>query len=276
MELYLDGQLQRERLAEVERRIATEPALRAIVEQQAQLDQLLGQWAKSPAANPAFIEQLAASGLGEGGPSDGAAGHEAQPAPLTVRPRQSPSPWRQRGLAAAAVLACTMTWVFFGWDQLKSLVAPENEYGHTTVAQMYQREVQSGFEPNWVCEDDQEFAQTFHERQGIGLLLKPLPEGVRMAGLAYREGFTEQATCMLAYVGEQPVLVIAARESQVADRLLENNAEQQLSIFTRPLGELMLVEVSPLDRPRLLEFLYQAEVPAAPTGRVPGAPRSEN
>ena len=268
LELYLDGQLEAERSAHFEKRIAAEPGLKAVVRQQTELDGLLGQWCQPPAVDSTFVARL---GDGDSASHDQQPSEQPDKVVLRATKPRSPESWRQRGLAAVALLACALTWVFFGWEQLKSLVTPEQGYTQTTVAQLYQDAVQAGFEPDWLCKDDQEFAQTFHDRQGTGLLLNPLPQDVRMAGLAYREGFTEQATCMFAYADEQPVLVIAARSAEISERLLQVG-DQGLSVFTRELGDLTLVEVSPLDRARILEFFYESEVPSEPTGHIPGAP----
>lgn len=263
LELYLDGQLSDDRAAEMDRRLAAEPALKAIAERQELVDASLGRLFKAPKVDAAFLAELGANDL----PS------EQQQVTLPPKPElQQARDWRQTGLAVAALLACVMTWTFYGWDQLQNLFSPAGGYEQITVAQLYQDAVQAGFEPDWLCKDDQEFAQTFYDRQGAGLLLRPLPEGVRMAGLAYRQGFTKRATSMFAYVEDKPVLLVVAQSAKVEAELLRNDSDQDVSIFTRKLGDLTLVEVSPLDQPRLLDYVYRAEVPQAPTGHVPGTP----
>lgn len=271
LELYLDGQLSEDRAVIVERRIAAEPLLQAVVERQEQLDASLGELFQSPALNAEFLEKLA---------TESDLDQDEQPATVLVRPAKPEATkldatrpaWRQQGLAVAAMLACVLVWTFYGWDEFIGLVSPEGGYEQITVARLYQDAVEDGFKPEWLCEDDQEFAQTFYDRQGTGLLLKPLPDGVRMAGLAYREGFTKKATSMFAYVDDKPVLLVAARTSEVERGLLKNDTDQQLSVFTRKLGDLTLVEVSPLEGPQLLDSVYEADVPDQPTGHVPGTP----
>lgn len=280
LELYLDGQLSGDRAAQAEVRISQVPAMQTAVTQQERIDNSLKQQFESPAVSDAFLQQLL---------STKQAGQESEASPVEEAPlveeaspkvvlRTDDDVRRQRRtqlLAVAATLACVSLWGTYGLDQLKQLWQPNEGYAKLTVAQVYREAVQSGFEPDWLCEDDQQFAQTFADRQGQGLLLEPLPEGVRMAGLAYLKGFARKATSMFAYVENEPVLVMVGRTESVSESLLKADEELGISVFTRRLGELTLVEVTPFDTPRVLSSLRLAEVPAKPTGHVPGAPWTE-
>lgn len=273
LELYLDGQLSGERLMEAKKRISQVPAMQRAAMQQERINHSLKKQFQPPAVSEAFLQTLLA-----GGTQPNESLNEPVAEAVVVAPAKPPSDAQARRqrrmqiLAIAASLACVAMWSSFGWDQLKQLWQPNGGYEQLTVAQVYRDAVEQGFKPDWLCEDDQEFAKTFADRQGEGLLLKPLPEGIRMAGLAYLSGFTPQATSMLAYVEEKPVLLMVGRKDLVSEASLAINSEQGISVFTRQLGELMLVEVTPFDKPRLLDFVTTAEVPTAPTGHVPGTP----
>ncbi|MEM9352633.1 MAG: hypothetical protein AAGA92_06450 [Planctomycetota bacterium] len=268
LELYLDGQLAGDRAAQAQARIAEVPAMQAAVAQQEQIDGSLKRQLQAPAVSDDFLQSLVAGGKAvEGDPS------AADEAPLvTLPPRDANRQRRTQLLAVAASLACVALWGSFGWDQLKLFWEPAGAYPQISVAQVYQGAVDRGFEPDWLCEDEQEFAQTFADRQGQALLLEPLPEGIRMAGLAYLDGFTPQATSMFAYVDDRPVLVMVGRRDEVSSSLLDGDPAKGIAVFTRKLANLTLVEVTPFEEPRVLDSLTLAEVPSAPTGRVPGAP----
>lgn len=265
LELYLDGQLSGDRAAQAETRISQVPAMQAAIAQQERIDGSLKQQFQPPAVSEAFLQTLLA------GKEGGLEPVEEEPPKVVLRASEAGRQRRMQLLAIAATLACVSVWSAFGWNELQQLWQPRQGYAQLTVAEVYQEAVRTGFEPDWLCEDDQQFAQTFADRQGQALLLEPLPEGVQMAGLAYRQGLTPQATSMYASVEGQPVLVMVGRTSLVSESLLEADSERGLAVFTRRLGGLTLVEVTPFDTPRVLDSLTLAKVPAAPTGHVPGA-----
>lgn len=266
LELYLDGQLSGDRAAQAEARIAQVPAMQSALAQQERIDSSLRQRFQPPAVNDDFLQALRAGGAVPSEPAE-----ETLPQ-VTPRSRDANHQRRMQLLALAATLACVSVWGSLGWDGVMEVFQPRQGYAQFTVAKVYQRAVRRGFEPDWLCEDDQEFAKTFAERQGQALLLEPLPDGVRMAGLAYLNGLTPQATSMFAYVEDQPVLVVVDRTELITESLLEADKERGLAVFTRRLGGLTLVEVTPFDKPRVLGSLLLAEVPTEPTGHVPGTP----
>lgn len=269
LELYLDGKLAADRMEEARSRIAEVPAMQHAASQQQLIDEGLKRQFQPPAINEQFLEKLKAAGDKNSSPAQ----HDSPkvvPRSVALGNRRQQ---RTRLLAVAASLACLVAWGTFGLDGLKQFwTSPSNRYAMLTVEQVYQQTVDNGFKPDWLCEDDQEFAQTFADRQGQGLLLKPLPPGVQMAGLAYIRGLTPQATSMLAKVDDQLVLIMVCRKRLVSESLLAHSGEHQVSIFERELGDLIAVEVTPHSEPRILDYLYAAEVPAEPTGHVPGTP----
>ena len=119
---------------------------------------------------------------------------------------------------------------------------------------VYAETVDAGFRPGWLCEDDREFAQTFDRRHGQPLLLRDLPEGSRMLGLAYYGGLTPRTTSLLCEVDSQPVMVFIDNSSADAETPLTEPTDQ-LNIFSRSMGDLMLFEVTPLDESRVLAWL---------------------
>ncbi len=257
LEKYLDGQLSDSEAESLADRMG-EDALQAAVSQQQTIDNSLRSSFAPPPIDLAFLSKLQA---------------EAGDDVVVVAPRMSARERQTRWAAVLLSVACVLAWILVGSGQLVELLTAPAPYGQRSIAQVYQSSVDSGFRPDWRCEDDQQFAQTFLDRQGQGLLLETLPQGVQMAGLAYLPGITEHATCMFARVDGVPVLVVVERSERLPDSLQQANSGDSLSVFTRQLEDLTLVEVTPLSEPRVLDFLQPGEVPAEPTGHVPGEPR---
>ena len=189
--------------------------------------------------------------------------------PAEVTPVERPAAPRTRlpSWAVAAVLLLGVgSWAFFARSML---FGPTGGYETRAVAMIYDDKVRSGFEPDWFCEDEKLFADTFAERQGAGVWLKPLPEGVRMAGLAYLGGFSSQTTSMLAWVDDRPVLLLVDKADRLKPSALKETGD--LHVHVTRLGDLSVVEVSPLEEPSVAPFLYLRAPPGEPTGRVPGA-----
>lgn len=168
---------------------------------------------------------------------------------------------------AAILLIGVGAWLF----QARQLFLPDDSgYEQVGVVAIYQAEVDRGFEPDWFCEDEKRFADTFAERQGQGVWLRPLPEGVRMAGLAYLKGLTADATSVMAWVDDKPVLVVVEKTNKVPGRLLRADEGSSVNVFAQQIGDLTAIEITPFDEPRVAPSLYLREPPAEPTGRVPG------
>lgn len=169
---------------------------------------------------------------------------------------------------AALLLIGIGSWVVMG---LGYLFPEPDHYRERMAVAIYQKVVDKGFEPDWFCEDEKLFADTFAERQGKGVWLRPLPEGIRMAGLAYHKGLGESTTSMLAWVDDKPVMLFVDKSNAIPKRLLEDRPDDDLQIFTQRLGNLTIVEVTPFEESKIASFLYLAEPPKEPTGRVPGS-----
>ena len=176
-----------------------------------------------------------------------------------------------RYAVAASLLAFVGFWSLYGERLVRRLTQPVADYTQRNVLLVYENAVSQGFRPDWFCDDEKPFADTFFERQGAGVWLRTLPDGVRMAGLAYLRGLSPAATCLLAWVDDEPVLVVVERAGKIPTELLVPRSGARTRIFQQTLGGLQVIEVTPHDAPRVSGSLYLAAPPAAPTGRVPGA-----
>ena len=69
-----------------------------------------------------------------------------------------------------------------------------------------------------------------------------------------RNGVSEKTLGFLARVQDKPVIVFADRAERDSAQQL---SDPQLHLFKRQVGPIVLYEVSPLDKPKLLDLFYQ-------------------
>lgn len=240
LDAYLDRALPADERDAMKRELDVSPELRAAVELQGRIDESLRR-SFAPSKPPAELLSRLSDAAG-------------------VQPPAKP---RSRWLKIAAVaIAATIVWAVVGWQFFAGRFKTPNYDPNTPLETIYATSVADGFKPKWVCDDPHEFASTFQTRQGQPLLLADLPPGTKMAGLAYFGGLSRYTTAMLARVDGQPVLVFVDKAS--ADtHPAEPSATSGLHLFRKELGPLVLYELTPLDHPSVMDYLYQSDVPPA-------------
>ena len=237
LEAYLDGTLSEATRAQFAREVEQDRELQAAAELQRRIDAVLVRHFQAPAPPTDVASRLRA------------------PATLAV-----PRPWRRRALLTAAAAAAAAIWGVLGW-QLYTPPHRRPVYDpRVPLPTIYENSVAAGFKPTWVCEDDHVFASTFFERQGQGLLLSQLPEGSRMEGLAYFGGLSGTTTTMLARVDGTPVMVFVDRLEADA-RQAKPARSSGLHLFRKELPGLVMYELTPFNKPRVMDYLYPADVP---------------
>jgi hypothetical protein len=174
--------------------------------------------------------------------------------------RSLPYPWQ---LIAVGVTAVAI-WALLIWVLLPSRRA-DVVFTARPLTEVYRETVEHGFEPYYVCEDEERFRSTFFHRHGEALKLADLPAGRQMVGLSYLPAISRHSTAMLAKVDQQPVIVFVDKLSR--DRPIEAPSEASgLRMFRRELGSLVLYEITPFDEPRMISFLIPAAPPAGECG----------
>lgn len=237
IDAYLDAALAPDEREQIARQLAVNSQLQADVELQSRVDQSLARLFAPPA------------------PPDG----------LLLRLRQSavamPASGRQRRMKVAALAtAATIIWAMLTWYFFAGGTAAPRYSPNLPLETIYEKCVADGFRPKWVCEDKHEFASTFFARQGQGLLLADMPAGAKMEGLTYCGGLSRYTTTMLARVDGSPVMIFVDRATADTHPTLPPG-EAKLHLFRKELGPLVLYELSPLDQPKLSDYLYLADVP---------------
>jgi hypothetical protein len=151
------------------------------------------------------------------------------------------------GLAAAVLIVSAALWLFAAsvLGERPNRLAP---LYHSTVAQ--------GFIPQIVCTTPDEFAGWLASNYGQALYPADDP-GIEYVGWSYAHVVSVYSGVLLARVDGHPVVVVMDR-SEREDIRQGRGDDRGLTIHRRRLGELVLYEVTPLDRPRILPVLSPA------------------
>lgn len=247
VDLYIDGLLEGEELAAFERELGESAVLRGQIESQELIDSGLR---KLFAYDPSRAV-LPASILGEAGDSarNGVIGR-IDGSTATRGAARASAPWsrlRIYAMAAAVLLAAAGIWatyVHLTTPSFEKLLSPAEVYAMVD-------------KPEFICKDDREFADAVNKRLGQPLVLAMSP-GVSALGWAYGDDYNgkivgPKTMVLINKVDDQKVLVFMDRRRE--DRKLEVPAGSGLKLFRKEIGALVVYEVTPLDRARVIEQL---------------------
>ena len=252
LEAYLDGLLDNADRAEFETTLAGESALRAAAELQGRIDASLTRAFSAPAPSEHQVAMLLASKSA------------AEANPDSVR-------WARVGwIAGALAAAAAVAWALLG-NPLAERRGDGRQFAARPLPDVYREALANGFEAAYNCSEAERFADTFNRRQGAPLKLLKLPVGVRMLGLAYPGGLSRDTTAMLCRVDGQPVMLFVDRRA--ADQAFAtDHSDKSVRVFRSERDGLVFYEVTPLDKPRVLDFL--APVSAEGPSELPSANRA--
>jgi hypothetical protein len=243
IDLYIDGLLTGEDLTAFERELRESAGLRAELKAQERVDADLREMFEYDAMRAG--DPLASSPVVVG---------RIEPAPdgsvTVVRPERPQSRGRFRWYAVAAVLLLGVGI----WATYINLTTPTFEK-FLSPAEVYAMVDQ----PEFVCKDDREFAAAIEKRLGQPLVLAAAP-GIHAIGWAYGDDYHgkivgSKTMVLINKVHDQKVLVFMDRLRD--DRTLElpPGMGSDLNIFRREVGKLVLYEVTPLDKPEVIDRL---------------------
>jgi hypothetical protein len=215
IDAYLDDSMEPADCARFEASLASSPQLREQIELQGRIDDSLTR----------LFGPVPAAGA-------------------TNVPARSVRPWII-ALAAAVLLASAAVWIVAG---LVMGPQPVNRLGpiyHYTLA--------SGFEPEIVCTTPAEFADWVRTNYGQALYPGDDP-GVEYVGWSYGPVVSGYSGILLARVDGEPVIVVMDRREREYTRQAHPE-DPGLSMHRRRIGELVLYEVTPHGRARILPLL---------------------
>ena len=249
LDAYLDGVMAPDECAEFQREIDSDDDLRAQVELQKEIDQAFGRLFQPPSAErvPVVITDLRQS--------------EPYTLPTTTKRDWGAVP---RRLAVAAALVAGVFGGWLTWNALQPS-SVSNSYGPwRSIEVVYADSVANGMKPEWTCDSEPEFADSIRNHFGYAAVIPfELPDGMAALGLAYCNSISRRTVCFLAEVNDEPVIVFIDRVETDSGQTIEESSG--LNLFSRRIGRLVLYELSPLEKPALLELFYDPDAdPTAP------------
>jgi len=250
LESYLDGQMSPADAKAFEHKLRGNRAMEKEITIQRAIDQSLHRSFSPPSPPKALLELL----------KDPSSKDSLLPEKTTILRDQKPTKRSVR--TVLMVLAAVVAWVIVGWRYL-DVMDQADGYRELALAEIYENRIESGFKPKWVCEDDREFAKTFFDRNGQAILLQAIPEGTEMVGLAYLAGVGPKTTTLMARVDGHPVMVFVDRAEEDASPD-KPGWLSGLTLFREQRDGLVFYELTPLDRPRVIEWLQPVELSEVP------------
>lgn len=267
LEAYLDGALTGEDLAAFQRELAANPALRAEIEAQERINDSLGRLFARDAAvrlpGDATItvadDPPTALPTAQSAPALRLAGSQAAQAAPTPVPATARRSLRSNVLVGiAAMLALT-----FGGLYVTGWLGPADFFGSSRPVvqpwQVYERKVSTGFNPDWVCENDEQFIKVTNDLWGESLLARGT-DLIQIVGWSYYEPvFSASTGVLLTKVEGTPVIVVMDRKEK--DRKLRIPESKGLQLFREEKGNVVLYEVTPYKEPRVLPVIRTGPFP---------------
>lgn len=246
LERYLDGVMNADERAAFEGELTADAGLRAQVETHRRVCRALHALAEPPR------EALPTGPL-----------RFAEPAPPARSHR-----WVKVGAVAASIglpLAAAI-WYFAPRPRPARYEPPSSETyqarHRALILDEYRKQLAAGFRPSEVCTTDAEFVEWTTRSLGRGL--KPLHKGTsegtaepQLAGWSRSTTFSAYTGLLLASVDGKPVMVVM--DQAPPDRMVpEEDAVGSPRLFRRKVGGVWLIEVTPLDRPRVITMIEPA------------------
>jgi hypothetical protein len=242
LEMHLDGLLQGEPRVEFQRRLDRDPELRREIELQDRVDQSIRRlFAPSPMKLPTS-------------PATNSVSSSRTIAPSVSRTRSHPSSWRSRVAAIAAILA----FVIGAWSIVLNIPRTNPRYtppSWQSLEAIYAQRIDQGFEPDWICDNEIQFERAFLGQYDQALQLRPTPSSIQTLGLAYANTMSERTMMLLARVDGEPVMVFIDRLNRDTNPTLAEDSP--LTLHQTTIGSLVLYEMSPFGRPRVLEYFHE-------------------
>lgn len=161
--------------------------------------------------------------------------------------RRFGAPWY--GLAAAILLGVLGVWSGLRWVDL----------GRSPLEREYLRTVAAGFEPQEVCTTDAEFTRWMQEKFGHPMVVKDPPPDLELVGWSYSKAISSYTGLLLARVHGEPVLVVLDFAKLDAAEARPEPGDEDLHVFRRTLGGLVLYEVTPHETPAIVDRLTEVD-----------------
>jgi hypothetical protein len=162
--------------------------------------------------------------------------------------------WRRWAVAASVLLTVAGAWLIWSVVAPPQLApSPYRLRAPMTITAFYEAKVDDGFVPDWRCEDDAEFREAFKGQLGQALSMREAA-GVTALGVGYCHTLSPGTMYVLTQVAGSPVIVFVDTEQAVPET--RPAAGDGLYLHEGRAGGLVLLELSPFDRPQVLDLLF--------------------
>ena len=250
LEMYLDGMLpESEHEAFLKHQDSAE--LKQAQATQNQIDESLRSMFRFDPLDSEQVQELTRKAF----ESDSLASSVAESSPSVTLKENEPNSASRR--LVIAVLAASILGIVGGGMWLMNGDSRVDPYFEKqSVALLYQRTVEAGFQPYYNCKDPQRFKNTFEFRLGKKMQLAEaeMPEGTRMLGLSYLGGTSRDGTAMLGEVDGHQVVVFVDRSS-AGQPDVSTEGTEGLNVFVVERDGLVFAEVSPLPESKMIQYL---------------------
>ena len=168
--------------------------------------------------------------------------------------------WTRRNAMVIFAIAASIAWMAVAVNLFSSRPG-EPVFHPVELTKVYQTCVAEGFQPYWVCDDDEIFATTFETRQGVRLNLAELPAGREMVGLSYLAGISRRSTGMLASVDGEKVIVFIDNIGDDWKPKVGFFEDVNLYVHRMEKFGLVFYEVSPFDEMNVAQYFQRFREP---------------
>lgn len=164
---------------------------------------------------------------------------------------------RWRGLAVAALVGLALVSVWYSWNLVKPTPAVDvyQPQPWRSFATVYYDTLRDGFKPAWICRNEKQFETAFARQLHQPLLLATLPSGITAGGISYSNTMTPGTINVLGRVNGTPVMIFVDRVA--ADMGPLPPPPPDLHMFRREIDDLVLYELTPLDKAEVLPYFYR-------------------
>lgn len=258
LDRYLDGLLEGQERNAFEQRMAGDAGLREQVQAQSAIDVSLRRIFAPPSNGRLrpILSVLPGADAEAGGPAASEGETSADPASGRTAKR-----WRTWRIVAAPLgMAALLVAGVLTYQYSLPKVEPVSGLRRQTFGEVYEQTLASGFTPQYVCDNDQDFAVSFYLRLQQGLHVDR-PAHINWVGVSRAETkiITTRTHYVLVRVNGTPVLVFVDILEQDNDKA--NKVPPNLHVFRRTMDKLVLYEVTPLDSPQVIERISEITLP---------------
>ncbi|MFO0860904.1 MAG: hypothetical protein U0570_10135 [Phycisphaerales bacterium] len=235
LDRYLDGAMSTVEAAAFEQQIARSPEMLAQVRLQREVDGSLRDSFSVPATGGLMTES-----------------EQRAFAPKKERRGWSRETKMFASLAALLIIAVSIQ--AYIW-----VSSPGSAPERPSLAQAYYQLVNHGFRPSEECTTPEKFAMWTNQRYQVPLALKENRPEVQLVGWSYSSAISNYTGLLLAKVDGKPVVValdtIDRQNNWGVPCRRQPKDETGVNFFSAELDGLILYEITPFDRPRIIDNL---------------------